>query len=97
MPHSAATGVNSVTLVQKLAAVRLPDETVQLLARPYTFLSERARQLGRGAFGTRLLLKPTTVLTGEQGVRLFYDTSRFRRAGAAPRRAQATLFGFGGV
>ncbi|WP_018655984.1 cytochrome P450 [Actinomadura flavalba] len=73
------------------------DATVALLARPYTFVQDRARKAGADVFETRLLGQAATCVTGADAVRLFYDESRFVRHGAMPARVLKTLFGEGGV
>ncbi|MEV5828486.1 cytochrome P450 [Spirillospora sp. NPDC052242] len=73
------------------------DGTLPFLLRPYGLLSARARRLGRDVFDMRLLLQRTTCMTGAEAAEVFYDPRRFVRAGAAPRRLRATLFGEGGV
>ncbi|OLT24067.1 hypothetical protein BJF79_14015 [Actinomadura sp. CNU-125] len=73
------------------------DATLPLLARPYGLLSSRARRSGRDVYDMRLLLQQTTCMTGADSAEVFYDPRRFVRAGAAPRRLRATLFGEDGV
>src|SRR5690606_33755134 len=53
--------------------------------------------LGSDRFRTRLLFQPTICMTGPASAELFYDTSRFQRAGAPPTRVERSLFGKGGV
>ncbi|MET7460279.1 cytochrome P450 [Nonomuraea sp. NPDC005501] len=73
------------------------DDTPALRLNPYTFIAERAGELGTDVFDTRLLLRPTTCMTGAEAAKVFYDERRFVRHGAAPRRLLLTLFGRGGV
>ncbi|MBN6050922.1 cytochrome P450, partial [Nonomuraea sp. RK-328] len=73
------------------------DDTPAFRLSPYTFISERARELGTDVFDTRLLLRPTTCMTGPEAARVFYGERRLVRHGAAPRRLLLTLFGRGGV
>ena len=74
-----------------------PDSTLALLSDPYRFVSKRSRRHGADLFETRLLLRKTVFMTGPEAARLFYDTSRFERAGAMPGAVQKTLLGQGGV
>ncbi|MFI7439278.1 cytochrome P450 [Nonomuraea indica] len=74
-----------------------PDDTVAFRLSPYTYIGDRARALGVDVFDTRLLLRPTTCMTGAEAARVFYDPERFVRQGAAPGRLLRTLFGEGGV
>lgn len=63
----------------------------------YEFLPRRFRRLGTEVLEARLLLQRTICMVGRDAAVLFYDSSRFQRRGAAPRRARVTLFGRGGV
>ena len=76
---------------------RTIDGTLKLLSEGYEYITRRCLRLGTDVFETRLLLRPTICMRGEEAARLFYDTERFRRSGSAPMRVQKTLFGRGGV
>ncbi|TDB70510.1 cytochrome P450 [Micromonospora sp. KC721] len=78
-------------------ADRSPESTLAFLREGYRFISTRCERLGSDIFTTRLMLEPTICLRGRPAAMLFYDTERFQRAGAAPKRAQRTLTGRGGV
>ncbi|SER84901.1 fatty-acid peroxygenase [Tranquillimonas rosea] len=80
-----------------IPADRAPDATLQLRADPYRFISARCRAHGSDLFATRVLMEPTICLHGAAAAELFYDTDRFRRAGALPDRIRKLLFGEGGV
>lgn len=73
------------------------DSTLALLRDPYRFLSKTARHYGTDVFETRLLMQPALCLTGPEAAEVFYDTSRFSRAGSMPGAVQKTLLGQGGV
>lgn len=73
------------------------DDTLSLLRQGYPFISHRSRQLGVDVFDTRLLLEPTTCVTGPAAAEMFYDETRVLRAGAMPSRIRKTLLGRGGV
>ena len=73
------------------------DSTVALLLDPYRFVSKRCRRYGTDLFEARLLLRPTTCMTGPEAARLFYDPERFQREGAMPGAIKKTLLGQGGV
>ena len=76
---------------------RMPDSTLALGRDPYGFVAKRCRQHGTDLFQTRLLFQKTICMTGRDAAAIFYDTTRFARAGAAPLRLQKTLFGQRGV
>lgn len=81
----------------RMPTERAPDSTLALLRDPYGWIGRRCEAHGSDAFAARLLLQPTICMRGADAARLFYDERRFARAGAAPRRLRATLFGRGGV
>lgn len=76
---------------------RSPDSSVAFLRDGYRFVGRRCDRHGTDIFQARLLLEPTICLRGRAAAELFYDTERFVRAGAMPKRAQRTLTGRGGV
>jgi fatty-acid peroxygenase len=76
---------------------RSPDATLALVREGYDFIRNRCREHETDVFRTRLMLQETICMRGEEAARLFYDTERFKREGAAPSIAQRTLFGVGGV
>lgn len=73
------------------------DSTLALAREGYLFISNRCERLGTDVFQTRLALEKTICMRGEDAARVFYDTTRFKRSGAAPSFVQKTLFGKGGV
>jgi len=76
---------------------RWPESTPALLIEGYRFISNRCRRYRSDIFEARLLLRKTICMKGEEASRLFYDTERFQRKGAAPMRVKNTLFGWGGI
>ena len=75
----------------------LPDETFAFLREGYPFGRRRFDRRGSDVYETRLLLQRTIFLRGGAAARLFYDGSRFRRAGAGVYPVVRTLLGRGGV
>jgi fatty-acid peroxygenase len=73
------------------------DNTLPFLRDPYRYISNRCRELKSDLFQTRLALRGGICMSGPAAAELFYDESRFKRRGVAPRRFQKTLFGKGGV
>jgi fatty-acid peroxygenase len=73
------------------------DVTLELLRDPYHFVAKRCRALKSDVFEARLMMQPTIFMSGPAAAALFYDTDRFMRRGAAPRRVRATLFGQGTI
>jgi fatty-acid peroxygenase len=73
------------------------DSTLSLVSEGYCFISNRCERLQSDIFQTRLLFKKTICLRGEEAAKVFYDTEKFSRKNAAPKRLQKTLLGEGGV
>lgn len=88
--------------IKTKALPELPDEhlfdsTIALLGDPYRFISRHCKLLQTNAFETRIFLKRTICMSGKNAAELFYDPTRFQRAGSAPEPIRATLLGKGGV
>lgn len=75
----------------------LPDCTFALLRDPYRFVTRTCSRLGRDFFQSRVFLRRTYFLRGQDAAELVYNGEIFQRAGAVPLRLQRTLFGRGGV
>ncbi|MDF2446998.1 MAG: fatty-acid peroxygenase [Moraxellaceae bacterium] len=75
----------------------VPDSTLALLRDPYRFVNRTCSRLGRDFFQSRIFLRRTLFLRGQDAAELIYNGELFQRAGAAPLRLQRTLFGRGGV
>jgi fatty-acid peroxygenase len=73
------------------------DRSAALLRHGYPYLSGLRRRAHAATLELRLLGRPATVLSGEQGARLFYDESAMRRRGAIPYPLRRVLFGRGAV
>ena len=73
------------------------DKTLSVLKEGYEFILNRKEDLDTDVFETRILGEKAICLTGSEGAELFYDSDRFRRSDAAPKRVEKTLFGEGGV
>jgi fatty-acid peroxygenase len=73
------------------------DSTLSILSDGYTFIERRSREYHSDIFETRILGEKAACLHGQEGARFFYDTERFKREGATPKRIQKTLFGEHGV
>ena len=73
------------------------DATFALRRDPYGFIAKRCERLHSDVFETRIMLRRTICMTGHDAARVFYDSERFTRRGAAPLRVQETLMGVGGV
>jgi fatty-acid peroxygenase len=71
--------------------------TLAFLRDPYRYISKRCHELNSDLFQTKVFLRSGICITGPVMAELFYDETRFKRSGVAPRRFQKTLFGEGGV
>lgn len=74
------------------------DNTVSFLMEGYQYISNRAKRYNRNMFETRLLGGQKFIcMVGKEAAEVFYDESKFKRQGAAPKRVLKTLFGEKGV
>lgn len=73
------------------------DETIALLRKGYEFIPELRRKNSTHIVETKLFGEPVRCIYGSEATRLFYDSTRFRREGAAPSFVQKTLTGENGV
>jgi fatty-acid peroxygenase len=69
------------------------DNSLALMREGYEFIPNRKERYGTELFEARLLGQKVICMSGQEAARLFYDTDRFQRNGAAPKRIQKTLFG----
>ena len=83
--------------MSQIPQVRIFDSTLLLALNGYRFISQQCQRYQTDIFQTRLLFKKTICFQGEEAARVFYDTEKFIRKGAAPKRLQKTLFGQDGV
>ncbi|MUV36711.1 Fatty-acid peroxygenase [Lentibacillus sp. JNUCC-1] len=74
------------------------DHTLGLLKEGYTYISTRREKFNSNIFATRVLGGQNAIcMGGKEAAEVFYDTDKFKRSGAAPKRVQKTLFGEKGV
>ena len=73
------------------------SHTASMIREGYQFFRNRRRGLRSDIFETHLLGERVICLSGEKAAELFYDTEKFIRKGAMPKRFQETLTGEGGV
>ncbi len=73
------------------------EQGLSMLQEGYMYISNRAQNFQSDVFETRLLGKKTICMVGREAAKIFYDKDKFTRKGAAPKRAQKTLLGEGGV
>lgn len=73
------------------------DNSLNLLREGYLYILNRRQSFHSDLFETRLLGKKAVCMGGKEAAELFYDNSKFKRAGVAPNRIAETLFGKKGV
>lgn len=73
------------------------DNSLNLLREGYLYILNRRQSFHSDLFETRLLGKKAVCMGGKEAADLFYDNSKFKRAGVAPNRVAETLFGKKGV
>ncbi|WP_227939963.1 cytochrome P450 [Alkalihalobacillus deserti] len=69
------------------------DNSLALMQEGYLFIKNRVEQYQSDLFEARLLGQNVICMSGEEAAKVFYDSERFQRNGAAPKRVQKTLFG----
>ena len=73
------------------------DKTLALLNEGYLFIKNRVNKYQSDIFETHLLGQKVICMTWEDAAKVFYDSERFYRNGATPKRVQKTLFGVGAI
>ena len=73
------------------------DSSIAFLREGYEFAPHRHHGLHSDIFELRLMGELAVCLSGAEGAAVFYDTTRFQRTGAIPRRIQTTLMGKHGI
>lgn len=73
------------------------ENGLKVLREGYMYAPNRHKIYQSDAFETRLLGETAIVIGGEEAAKLFYDEDKFKREGAAPEPAKATLLGKGGI
>ncbi|MFZ3578392.1 cytochrome P450 [Virgibacillus sp. DJP39] len=82
---------------EKVPHEKTLDNSAALMMEGYNFIGNRVNQFQSDLFETRLLGEKVICMSGEEAARFFYDSERFKRKGAAPKRVQQSLFGVGGI
>ncbi|MCA0148278.1 cytochrome P450 [Rossellomorea vietnamensis] len=73
------------------------DRTLSIFMDGYEFIQKRTQKHHLDVYETKVLGKKVALLSGESGVKLFYDNEKMKRNGAMPPHILNTLFGKGGV
>lgn len=73
------------------------DQSIGLLREGYMYIPNRRHSFQSDLFETRLLGQKAICMGGKEAAEIFYDNTKFKRSGAAPKRVQKTLFGENGV
>lgn len=61
------------------------------------FIKNRIDKNKSNLFVTRMLGQEVICMSGEEAAKVFYDSERFQRNGAAPKRVQESLFGVNAI
>jgi fatty-acid peroxygenase len=73
------------------------DSALSLLCQGNAFIYNRCRKFGADIFQTRLMLKETVCIQGEEAARQFYQPGRMTRQGAIPKTVLWSLQDEGSV
>lgn len=77
----------------KIPSEKEMDKTLDLIKEGYMFIKNRCDELQTDVFESHLLGEKVICMFGEEAVKIFYDTCKFERKNAAPKRVQKTLTG----
>lgn len=70
------------------------DHTLTMMREGYLYITNRRNRYGRDLFATRLLGGQKAVcIAGREAAEIFYDETKFKRKGAAPKRIRQSIFG----
>ncbi|WP_163536987.1 cytochrome P450 [Gracilibacillus sp. YIM 98692] len=73
------------------------DHTLAIMQEGYLFIQNRLDYFQSNIVETRLFGQKVICMSGAEAARIFYDSEKFKRQGAAPKRVQKTLFGVGAI
>ncbi|WP_368650047.1 cytochrome P450 [Bacillus inaquosorum] len=73
------------------------DNSLTLMQEGYLFIKNRTERYQSDLFQARLMGKTFICMTGAEAAKVFYDTERFQRQNAVPKRVQKTLFGVNAI
>lgn len=73
------------------------DNTLALTQEGYLFIKNRMDKHQSDLFETHILGQKAICISGKEAAKIFYDTERFKRKDATPKRVQKTLTGENGV
>lgn len=83
--------------MKTIPSVNAIGNALSFLDYGYDFLHQKRKELDSNIIAIKLMGMEVICLAGEEGTRLFYDTEKFQRNGAVPKRVQKTLTGEGAV
>lgn len=83
--------------MREIPQARTLDATIPFLSSGYPYITRQCRRYGSDAFLTRLMLRKTLCVVGEDGARMFFHPDRFTRRGAVPPTAMLLLQDLGSV
>ncbi|QDP39004.1 cytochrome P450 [Radiobacillus deserti] len=86
-----------MALNQNLPHDRSVDNSIAVMREGYHFIQNRLDKYKTEVFEARILGEQAICMSGEEAARLFYDTNKFRRNGAVPKRVQKSTFGVDAV
>ncbi|WP_300438970.1 hypothetical protein [Christiangramia sp.] len=72
-------------------------DTIGVLYDGYDYFRKKFSESQKDLIEARFFFQKVVVIKGEEGAKIFYDHTKFKRNGATPKRFQKTLFGEGGV
>lgn len=85
--------VGGVAMVKPIPKEEGLDHTIAWMNEGYLFLSNRMNQFNSDIIETKILGKKCIAMRGPEAAELFYDSSRFIRYGALPKKAASVIIG----
>lgn len=73
------------------------DHSLSLAREGYLYITNRCHSFHFDMFETRLFGKKAICMRGKEAAELFYDSDKFKRKGAPPKRVVKSFFGKNGV
>ncbi|HAN20445.1 MAG: cytochrome [Clostridiales bacterium GWF2_36_10] len=82
---------------KQIINIKSLDNSLALMHEGYLFIKNRVDRHQSNFFQVKLFMQDVICMSGREAAALFYDTNRFQRYDAAPKRVQKTLLGLNAI
>ncbi|QBP41965.1 cytochrome P450 [Paenisporosarcina antarctica] len=86
-----------MSMNEKLPHDKSLDISLSLMREGYLYIGNRVDRYQSELFAARLMGQKVICMSGKDAAKMFYDSERFQRSGAIPKRIQKSLLGEDGV